>query len=213
MIWDSVHNRLLLYAGDAVSPPADVWELSGGDWRQSTNLQMAAIDSAGVFDVARGRALIYGGWRRDTWALVNRGEAEFETLTEGCTRLPQRPVLAAFAGDRPFLGESFEIEVVDMSSSRLAFLLLGSSDRNWFGLPLPFDLVTIGMDRCRLQVRPDVTGPLLVANNRSRAALSVPNDPGLTGTRFYLQVLQDEPLANPFGATLSNAAGGVIGRR
>ena len=42
-------------------------------------------------------------------------------------------------------------------------------------------------------------------------SIGFPNDPGLIAVRFYQQALVLDPLANPFGAIVSNSASGRIG--
>ncbi|HLU37880.1 MAG TPA: hypothetical protein VK081_00750 [Planctomycetota bacterium] len=68
------------------------------------------------------------------------------------------------------------------------------------------------MTGCHLLVRPTRRRRCL-AGGRTRGQIPIPANPGLVGASFHLQILENEPFANPAGAVLSNAGRDVIGLR
>jgi hypothetical protein len=87
MVYDVGRARVVVASGDLFGPGAnegsrnDTWELAGDEW-QETNLERAPrnrFNTAGAFDVRRGRAVVHGGrvgdvptppFLYDTWELV-----------------------------------------------------------------------------------------------------------------------------------------------
>ncbi|MGA0868177.1 MAG: hypothetical protein ACO3UM_04535, partial [Planctomycetota bacterium] len=100
------------------------------------------------------------------------------------------------------------------SSPSLAIGLLGFSTALWGSLPLPAALDGLGMTGCSLLVAADLPFPL-VADPRGNASwtLPIPADRTLLGQHFHQQAVALDPTANAFGATLSNAGTGRVGRQ
>ncbi len=77
----------------------------------------------------------------------------------------------------------------------------------------PLDLGTLGMPGCTWHVPLDAVGVYVGQDNQARFDLAIPNSQVLLGIRFYHQALVLDPASgNAFGAVVSDAAEGVVGR-
>jgi hypothetical protein len=120
----------------------------------------------------------------------------------------------------PSLGQRFVVESGVSDGGGCAdgcvdhYLLTGDSNLSFRGLPLPFDLMNLGLPACGLlRVSIVHVTPTVGVNVRGRGEVvfSIPNDVGLLGVRFYQQVLSTS--CGMYGCTwrFSNGGVGVIG--
>ena len=108
---------------------------------------------------------------------------------------------------------SFPVALSNLPAGRSTLLWAGTSNTSWAGVPLPLDLTGAGLAGCFLRVRPTLALPVFNVTGTARVDLWIPDDASLVGTRLHLQGLVLDPLANAFGAVLSNAAECVVGAR
>ncbi len=124
-----------------------------------------------------------------------------------------RPLLTA--SKPPALGKIFtaEIHYVPLIPP-LCFHLLGTSDTQWAGLKLPFDLTPLGGKGCYLHVSVLKITPVSISpvTKFGTIKLPIPNTPVLLGGAFFHQFLVQDAKANPMGLTFSNGGKGVIGK-
>lgn len=109
----------------------------------------------------------------------------------------------------PLTGTSYEGLVMTSTMVPSAVLLIGRSDQNWLGVPLPFDLTVAGAPGCNLYVSGDVAIGLAVVNQRASLTLAVPNDPSLVAATIFHQAI--EPGSNALGFNFSNGLAVTIG--
>ena len=122
----------------------------------------------------------------------------------------RRPSIRATG--RAALGASFEVRLSGALPSSSAFLLLGFSNSNANGLPLPFDLGLIGAPGCTQYVSLDIGIAYATdATGRARAPLPVPSDPALAGNSIYLQWIDLDLFANALRLTTSGGLEARIG--
>ncbi|MGA0060955.1 MAG: hypothetical protein ACO3RU_15350, partial [Planctomycetota bacterium] len=141
---------------------------------------------------------------RGTWTPFGRGCAG---ASHGS------PVLFARPGSQPRLSGCFETALVGAVPRGMAIGLLGFSTSRWGSLSLPAALDGLGMTGCSLLVSADLPFPLTVdPRGEASWAVPIPADLTLHGQLFHQQALVLDPSANPFGAVLSNAGTGRIGR-
>lgn len=107
----------------------------------------------------------------------------------------------------PRLGRQMQINLSDASPNcAAAVLVLGYSDQQWSGMPLPADLGLVGLPGCVWRVSADAM-PLVATSGPAGASrnanypLTVPSDPSLLGLVLFAQWIVFE--ANP--AVLSGA--------
>jgi hypothetical protein len=86
--------------------------------------------------------------------------------------------------------------------------LLGVSDADYGGTPLPLDLTLLGAPGCWLRTSIEAVQP--VQNVFGNATWSIAIPPVL-GATFYVQTLPFDPAVNALGLTASNGARVVIG--
>ncbi len=148
-------------------------------------------------------------------SLEGRFRGTWTPFGQGCAGASRgRPVLFARPGSQPRLSSCFETALVGAAPGGLAIGLLGFSTALWGSLPLPAALDGLGMTGCSLLVAADLPFPL-VADPRGNASwtLPIPADRTLLGQHFHQQAVALDPTANAFGATLSNAGTGRVGRQ
>lgn len=103
------------------------------------------------------------------------------------------------------------VAAVDNMPVGVGFLLLGfSRTMSQFG-PLPLDLASFGAPGCMARVSSDITLLLLGAGTTASFSMTLPNNPTLSGIRFYSQALVLDAAANTMGAITSDAAAVIIG--
>lgn len=123
----------------------------------------------------------------------------------GCAGSLGVPGLVPVGQSRPKLGTTTSVGITNLPLSA-CFMILGfSNTMSSFG-PLPLSLTGFGMPGCTARVSADATSFLGGAGNSATFSLFLPNNPVLSGGRFYLQALSLDPLANGFGATMSDAS-------
>ena len=138
--------------------------------------------------------------------------ASWQVVGHGCAGSNGVPALQPVGGQRPFAGEDFALALTGLPSGPVTGLL-GFSRSNWGGLPLPLDLIVIGMPGCILYSDIVITLGIPSAGGVGTWTLPIPADASLLGDRFLQQLLCVDPTANPFGATTSNSGLGQIGSR
>lgn len=87
------------------------------------------------------------------------------------------------------------------------FFFGGFSDRQWNGLSLPYDLWTLGAPGCFLLSSLEWQFPILQdgGGGVASADLTVPNDPRIAGTVFFVQGVHLDRSGNALGLFTSNA--------
>jgi len=183
----------------------------------------APIPSASAFhglayDAAHGRSVLFGGqaWGSgvaETWEYGPVESASHEMFGAGCMGSAGVPTLRAGPDQRPWLGESFRIDVTNLPPSAAAVLLFGSSRSLWGSVRLPFGLDALGMTGCSLASSGEWLMPLQVSAGAVSLMIAIPNDPRLVGRSFFQQACVSDPAANRAGITTSNACEGKIGAK
>jgi hypothetical protein len=217
--FDPQRNRAVLLGGLTTSGIAtDTWEWDRDRWLQRLAVS-GPIERTGhtlVNDPTRRQCLLFGGIAggrllSDVWFYGPDVPGELMTGGAGCAGSAGVPSLGTVATQVPWTGEPFPAVLSNLPAGRSALLWVGTSTPSGAGTPLPLDLTGAGLPGCFLRVRPTLTFPAFQWNGTARVDLWIPADPSLAGGRLHLQGLVVDPLANAFGAVLSNAAEGVVG--
>lgn len=113
---------------------------------------------------------------------------------------------------RPVPGLASAMRTTHLATNALGAVLLGASEDQWAGQPLPLTLTFLGVQDCALRTSPDVVLPV-AANAQGIASLplTIPADASLIGGRVGVQGIHRDALA-PGGWTLSNGLRLVIGQ-
>jgi hypothetical protein len=156
---------------------------------------------------------MFGGGRDDTWLYRPVNAAGYAAFGAGCAGTVGVPALAAGGSVYPWLGTTLSVNVSNLPLGQPVALTLGASKTMWGPLTLPTPLGFLGMTGCVMYASGEVAIPLANANGTATWTLNVPNDPSIVSAKFYNQAYVFDPLANPFGMTVSNAAEGVIGAK
>ena len=215
MVWDDARRRVVLYGGSGFT---DTWEWDGTDWRQRAPVTVPGTHDGGgiAYDAKRESVVLWGGTGDGRlWEYGPATAAAYVPFGVGCAGSAGVPRIAARAGSRPWLGDTFVVSVDGVPAPQVALMVFGLSDRDDRGIGLPLALDAIGMPGCALLASTEVVQPVTfpAGDAVGQWTVQVPEDTALIGGRFYNQALVLDRAANPFGATVSNAATGVVGAR
>jgi hypothetical protein len=233
MAYDSSHALMVMFGGDYVNYNRyylnDTWAWNGrtSTWTfAGSTVSPARSNHAMVFDSQRQLTVVYGGHHYDgsnyvalddTWELgPPLIPAMFPTLGVGCPGSGGVPSLAALPGDLPRLGEALDMRIASLPTivSVVAGVVGFSTTSNNSPLgsyPLPADLSPVGMAGCTQYVSADFYVFMVALGGHMNWSISIPASSGLVSTQFYVQGVVFDPPANPFGATVTNAATASIG--
>ncbi|MEO6596175.1 MAG: hypothetical protein ABIP94_15615 [Planctomycetota bacterium] len=135
----------------------------------------------------------------------------YEPYGLGCAGTLGIPVLSALNGSRPVLSTTFQAQLAGLPLN-VGLMAWGFSDTLWGTVPLPFDLASIGMPGCPLQLDPVNLDLLLGASGSALWSAAIPSSSTFMGAEFFTQGVSLDPTANAAGLVLSNAARACVGR-
>jgi len=222
--FDARRGRMVLFGGLGAEYPylgyqTDAWDWDGTAWvlrAYAGGPPPGRENHSMAYDPLRGQTVLFGGFNAtgvlgDTWEYGPTYPAETVPYGHACAGSVGTP--AHSAQNLPWLGDTYGLTTAPLPAPALGFLFLGFDRTQWNGIPLPLDLTPAGMPGCTL----DVEIPLLAFAGSPNATLTwslpIGTTPDLLGFSFFTQSLHLDPLANPLGATTSNALRHRIGGR
>lgn len=111
----------------------------------------------------------------------------------------------SFSGGNPTVGGAHAHQVFSAPPSTLAWNVIGASNTNFSGLPLPFELTLFGAPGCRIYCSQDIVVQTFIdATGFGQFALTYPRDRSLAGATYYSQFLILDPPANQLDLILTN---------
>lgn len=146
-------------------------------------------------------------------ARIDLDRATWTAYGSGCSGSVGAPQLAVTNGlPQPGLTVDLELRNLPQVSGSVLFLL-GISKQSWNGIPLPFDLATIGMGtNCRLWTGVETTLQVSNASGSAILTLPIPALTALIGLQSYAQALVPDPgVSSAIPATMSNAVQLMMG--
>ena len=193
------------------------WDPIGGD-QVPTEGHNASTPPAGAQEYrasSTGSAPWTGPFRQHQWKFRifcgGQMPGAYAPFGKGC--VGSNAKIPAIAADTvPTLGLPIQIRLSGGLASTPAFCAVGTSDKTWGSLQLPYDLGAIGGPGCSAYV--DMPVLLATATNAAGDAslpLQIPNNPGLFGQLVFNQWVVLDPAANNLHATVSNAGKATIG--
>lgn len=212
MSYDRERERVVLFGGvNSAGMLRDTWEWDGISWteRQALRAPPAVWSPVLGHDDRHRNIMLFDG--RRTWTYGTTAPATHHAFGTSCGRRGLQPALHALG--LPWLGDRFELEVVNAPPNRLALLVLGSSRDRIGKLPLPLDLASYGMTSCALRTNIETVYASESVGGRARWTLTLSSDPRIVGRVFFAQAFVFDPLANTRGLVVSNATVSRIGRR
>jgi hypothetical protein len=221
--YDTTRQRVVLHGGYDTNGNGTgaVWEYDGTGWQQRTAQggPSEMTNHAMAYDVANQRFVLFGGnvsgaWQRTrTLSFLTGTVASSSLHGSGCVGPAGVPSLLPIASSRPVLGTSFQVRFGNLENSPLAFVFatIGFQDQTWNGLPLPYNLSSVGMPTCLLRIEPVTTTVLSNVAGHADWSIALPPGSGLDGQQFFLQGAVIAPGWNAAGAVLSDSRRGVAG--
>lgn len=120
--------------------------------------------------------------------------ARFSVSGSGCAASAGEAVLSA--PGLPGIGQSFDVELSNLTTGSVPALIFGFNDQFWVSFPLPLDLSTLfpfAVSGCNLLVSADSVLPMIPTGATTASLpLTVPANPALVGVPFFVQGLQFE---------------------
>jgi hypothetical protein len=113
---------------------------------------------------------------------------------------------------KPWLGESYSIDVTGVAATELAFMLIGFDTTSWLGAALPFDLIGFGAPGCLLYLAPNFNYTQTLGTGPSPAPFTaaMPTDQVFLGFPYYHQAFVVDAGTFAFGGTeLATAIMGI----
>ena len=190
MVYDASRRRCVLHnVGDQLA-----WEWDGQSWiRRTPTVSLPPRDGfAMAYDNANARVALVGGYFGSQHPALGINETWFyhpvrpATATErgaACPGSGGMPRLAPLGSARPWLDDSFPVQLTGVPTGSISILFIGASNSLWFNVPLPLPLQ--GFPGCSLHVSLDL-GPLAFVSSQG-ISLPIPNSPALAGSHLYLQ--------------------------
>jgi hypothetical protein len=106
-------------------------------------------------------------------------------------------------------GGSLDLQCGSFSKAYVGSLIIGLSNTNWSGVPLPLDLSVIGAPKNYLYISLDTQFPFPATgsgtNYNSTFKAPIPSGPIFAGLKFYSQAWYADANANNAGLVTSNA--------
>jgi len=139
-------------------------------------------------------------------------EAWFQDYGSDCPGSTNQPMIM-IARDAPRLGLNLEIALIQGPPSGSAILGYGRNRSRWGPLALPFDLTPFGARGCSLncELLGLVTTPISASGDANQQ-FTLPNVPGLLGSRLCFQWLANDAQANPLGLITSQGGEARLGQ-
>lgn len=220
MVYDFNRGTVVMYGGYTSSSSQyydDTWTYDGSDWTQLSPATKPAgrRNFAGAYDNVNGKTLIYGGsiGPSETWSFDLGYPALYTPYGSGCTGTAGTPSLAAASGSLPWINSTFTAEVKNLPPTAPVAMFLGTSRTSWGPINLPFKLDALGATGCALLTGFEFATVVVSSGGTAKLSLPIPNDSNLLGAGWFQQALVIDPKANAFGASFSNGAAAVIGKK
>jgi len=176
----------------------------GAHWSASNDGPANVVCEEVAFAHGTGpRQLVLATLGRGMWtAQVMRPTAV--AFGSACAGHASPPLLAVDPQAPARLGQTMTFVGSNIASaSPFAMLLLGVSNANWLGVPLPLALDGLGMTGCALQTSLELTPVAAVSAGAASWDLALPPDPQIVGASLFGQVLAADPGVNPAGLVVS----------
>lgn len=182
-------------------------ELRGIQRNAAGELAVAGYTAASVAPGTRGSVQTRNGGGQDgIVALLDTiaQPAPFGTFGAGCGVPGFVPAITV--GTPPRMCFPFSCNVGNLRANAVGLMMMGLSNTNWNGAPLPLPLDSQGLTGCNLLISPDTSFLLFASGTSTTFGFPTPASMDYYGADLFLQFVMFDAAANPFGAALSNGA-------
>lgn len=198
MAFDSQRSRTVLYGGfDGTDILTDTYEYAGSEWVQIAipgSPPSNSTETQHGYDAARGRFVIHGGFggsfSSDTWEYDGTNNGLFTLYGQGCDIVSGTPGLS---GSTPTIGQTLTLTFDNLDNYFGVVVVLGLSNQVWNGIPLPFDLSSVGLPGCNLLASADLLEIAAASNSTATYGLPIPNQTSLLALSIYTQGIVLDP--------------------
>ena len=192
MEYDSNRSRTVYFGGfDGTQQRNETFEYAGGQWDQvptGGNVPTSLTEMASAYNPNNSTITTFGGFgnsfSNDTWQFTGDTSGLFTLYGEGCDTSAGSVDLA---GTTPNIGSTLTLTYSNLGSAPALLIVLGLSDQQWNGLPLPLDLGIINLTGCNLLASGDFIDLALVTNSTVNYDLAIPLNNALVNNSVYTQ--------------------------
>lgn len=107
----------------------------------------------------------------------------------------------------PALGNTFQLDLVNLPAGALAYMAIGFDNQTWMGQTLPVPLGGFGLSNCKAWISVDAGEILPVSGGTATWTVALPGSSSLAGFRFFNQGVS---IVGGAAEAVSNAGEGVI---
>jgi len=195
--FDTTRQRTIMFGGYAELPGGarevvnDTWEFGGDQWAPITtpDAPSNSTETYHAFNPSTNRFVIFGGFgdafSNATWQYAGTTTGLFSLYGNGCNTSVGEPTLTA---NPPTIGSALNLQFGNNPpEANAVIVILGFSNSNWMGIPLPFDLGLIGLGGCDLNASADILEVAPVIGGTATYPILLPNQPSLINVSIYTQ--------------------------
>jgi hypothetical protein len=225
MAFDPRSELVVLHGGEtAFGCQQDIWSWNGAEWTihiaQSGSVPSARTGSQLLHDSGTNRLLLFAGgcgtnYTNDLWTLSLPTFARTNSYGSPCVGSRGPLGLEVIGTSLPIIGQTLRMQMTNVPLFSPCAGLLGFSNTELNGIPLPFDLAFLSMPGCNAYMSKDLNFPLPLPNNILNTTawdLAIPMDPVFLSLHIYMQGLALEFGGTRF-ATVTNGIDARIGDR
>ncbi|MEY4828637.1 MAG: hypothetical protein RLZZ562_433, partial [Planctomycetota bacterium] len=226
MAYDPRAERVVLHGGETASGcQQDIWSWNGSEWTihlaQSGSVPSARTGSQLIHESGANRLLLFAGgcgtnYTNDLWTLSLPTFARTSSYGSPCVGSRGPLGLEVIGTSLPIIGQTFRMQMTNVPPFSPCAGLLGFSNTELNGIPLPFDLAFLSMPGCNAYMSKDLNFPLPSPNNVTNTTawdLAIPLDPVFLSLHIYMQGLALELFSANRFATVTNGIDARIGDR
>jgi hypothetical protein len=226
MAFDPRAERVVLHGGETASGcQQDIWSWNGSEWTihlaQSGSVPSARTGSQLIHESGANRLLLFAGgcgtnYTNDLWTLSLPTFARTSSYGSPCVGSRGPLGLEVIGTSLPVIGQTFRMQMTNVPPFSPCAGLLGFSNTELNGIPLPFDLAFLSMPGCNAYMSKDLNFPLPQPNNVTNTTtwdLAIPLDPVFLSLHIYMQGLALELFSANRFATVTNGIDARIGDR
>ena len=211
MVFDVARNRSIFFGGyDGAQLLSDTYEYAGSGWvliPPSPNVPPNLTEAAHGYNEVSREFVLFGGFggsfTSETWEYTGANTGLFGLTGDGCPTAVGVPGLTATT---PRIGTTMTLTIDNLGAAPGALVVLGLSNQDYLGNPIPFDLGLIGLPGCNLYQSADSINLTIATAGEATFDLLIPVQPALLNNSVYCQGVAIDVV--PFLQFLGTTRGG-----
>jgi hypothetical protein len=217
MEYDSQRGRSVYFGGfDGTQQLTETYEFAGGQWNMvptGNTIPTSTTEMTAGYDPVRRKLTMFAGFgttfNNDTWQYTGPTSGLFTLYGFGCDTAAGAIGLTATT---PNINSTLNLEFNNLGTAQSVIVVLGLSDQIWNGLPLPFDLTTLGLPGCGLLAAANFLDASLATAGVATYSVPIPNQANLVSQSLYTQGIAVDLLPSLVFVGTSRGGRALIGQ-